>query len=423
MISNNQFKIFAHYYYSMGFNVTCISNEVTDYNFISKEILKTPNHKSAHLLTNRETIDELLTFDWENAIGIGAILGESEIRCIDIDGVTDSSVIGEILSIMELPKNYEWVVQTGTGYHIFIKTDFHQYPLQPGQVKAFYPNNKFAGKFKTLELRWKYHVVLPPSTHPNYKRYAFVDSLPSKLPVQLDLNLVYKTLREVCDNSKIVTAEDMSGNYCYYPESNNRSNPSDSDGDRVFLIFDTEVNGLPTDRNLSSSNYMNWPELIQLSWYLFTENGYLIEKKNHIIYRPNIVLKPEIQKLTNITEQDLKDFIATSSIVEALDDFEDALKKATYIISHNLDFDKKTVSAEFMKAARTNLIESKSGICTMMSSIEFCSLDNKKWPTLKELYKCLFDDEIEIKHNSIDDAKIVSKCFWELVFRGLIVLN
>jgi len=73
--TENQFIKYAEFYYSMGFNVTCITNYRTEYNKDEKNIAKSSYHKWEQLYKERQTKEELLSYDWVNATGIGVVLG------------------------------------------------------------------------------------------------------------------------------------------------------------------------------------------------------------------------------------------------------------------------------------------------------------------------------------------------------------
>ena len=48
----------------------------------------------------------------------------------------------------------------------------------------------------------------------------------------------------------------------------------------MYLFFDTETTGLPYS---STSNYENWPRIIQIAWLLIDEDGDIKSKNSYII--------------------------------------------------------------------------------------------------------------------------------------------
>ena len=71
---------------------------------------------------------------------------------------------------------------------------------------------------------------------------------------------------------------------------------------------------------------------------------------------------------------------------------------------------------------KINLFETlitTKGYCTMKNTINFCGLhpyyyNSYKFPKLIELYKKLFDKELEQKHIAIEDVDILYKCYVQL---------
>ena len=208
-------RTLAHYYYSMGFNVTCISNIENDYNYFNASLLKAPTHKWEHLITRKQTLEELTSYEWESATGIGCVNGYNNIRCIDIDGVRDFGIIEEILQTLNLPSDYEWVFLTGSGsgIHIYINTEQHHFVINNGQTKGFYPSRHFKDKFKILELRWKYHCVLPPSLHKSYNYYKFHNGIPKNPRKAVSLWRVEYSINYFCDHDFEVKSHDSSPIY------------------------------------------------------------------------------------------------------------------------------------------------------------------------------------------------------------------
>ncbi len=110
-------RLWANYYYNMGFNVTHINPHLNEGK--AKNIFKSPTNDRHILKNRRQTIEELNSYDWENSTGIGVVLGFNNLRAIDFDfSRWNSDVIPEkrnqlitlSLQLLDLPKSYEWVV-------------------------------------------------------------------------------------------------------------------------------------------------------------------------------------------------------------------------------------------------------------------------------------------------------------------------
>lgn len=156
--------LYANYYYNMGFNVNYIDPAHNKINKPLKKQYKAPSNDYSNLHYKRQTLDQLCSYDWENATGIGAVLGFNKLRALDFDVCNDVAFILEALRILGLPANYEWVAKTGSGngFHIYFYADDHNFQVKPDRTKAFIPNSEYSGKFARLEMRWEKHIVLPP---------------------------------------------------------------------------------------------------------------------------------------------------------------------------------------------------------------------------------------------------------------------
>ncbi|MDB0040622.1 exonuclease domain-containing protein [Algibacter sp.] len=452
-----QLRLFAHYYYSMGFNITCISNLENDYNYFNPAPLKAPNHKWEHLINSRQTIDEVSSYSWENSTGLGCVLGNSNYRCIDIDGITDISIISDILSALYLPEDYEWVCLTGSGkgVHIYIEAEQHKFIINNGQIKAFFPSQNNRNKFKRLELRWKYHCVLPPSLHSSYNYYEFKNNqLPKTKPSKVVLNDLYQMVNRYCDYDGDMKVKIKYDNYenkqskIYFL---NTGKPSFYDNgidktkakERKFIVFDTETNGLPHDWNTAPDNSENWPNLIQIGWYIFGENANFISKSQYLIEPNGFTIKPKVTELTGITQNEARQ--KGVRLKEALALFKLALDECDYVVAHNLEFDSNVLISEtlrmsidhidllphrvnvnkrmIIKVSDLNFDFRSNGICTMKESVSFCNLTKLKYPKLEELYVKLFNKEINAEHNALEDSKITALCFWELLWREIVKIK
>jgi DNA polymerase III epsilon subunit-like protein len=192
------------------------------------------------------------------------------------------------------------------------------------------------------------------------------------------------------------------------------------DGD-TYLFFDTETTGIPADYQAPSMNTDNWPRLVQIAWVLTDEKDNMINTANLMVRPDGFTIPTDAAKVHGITtEVAMNEGIPLS---EAIHQFIDDLNTATYIVGHNIDFDKKIVGAEMIRLGMKDIMDSKKSYCTMQSSINFCKIPGKygyKYPKLQELYKKLFGTEFDNAHDAMSDIEATAKCFWELRKRKLI---
>lgn len=190
--------------------------------------------------------------------------------------------------------------------------------------------------------------------------------------------------------------------------------------DRI-VFFDTETTGVPLNYKAPSSDTNNWPRLVQLAWILTDEESNRIHTGNLIVKPDGFVIPADATKVHGITTQRAKE--EGVSLAEAIEQFKADLDVATYIVGHNIDFDKKIVGAEMIRLGMKDELEKKKSYCTMQSSIDFCKIPGKygyKYPKLQELYKKLFGTEFDNAHDAMSDIEATEKCFWELKKRKLI---
>lgn len=188
-----------------------------------------------------------------------------------------------------------------------------------------------------------------------------------------------------------------------------------------YLFFDTETTGLPKNYNAPITDLNNWPRLVQLSWILSDSDGKELRVKDFVIKPDGFTIPAESTMVHGIsTEIAQREGTLLSNV---LSEFIADLKSADNIVGHNIDFDKKIMGAEFIRAGLDETMLSKSTTCTMKSSTDYCKIPGKygyKWPTLQELHNKLFGEDFEDAHNSLNDIKATKKCFFELKKKGII---
>ena len=110
----------------------------------------------------------------------------------------------------------------------------------------------------------------------------------------------------------------------------------------MYLIFDTETTGLPKNWKAPITDTDNWPRCVQIAWQLHDEMGELIEDQNYLIKPDDYEIPYESQKIHGIsTELAIKE---GASLREVLEKFNSSIKKSSFVIGHNIDFDINAVS-------------------------------------------------------------------------------
>ena len=437
-------KVLANYYYNLGFNVTHIGFDRSGYNINDKStlqhwdsILKSPSHDWEHLKIKRQSISELNSFDWQNATGLGVVLGFADLRALDIDECSDLITLKQICRALKLPEDYEWIVKSGSGYHILFYADEHTYSLQSGKVKAFKPQSEYKNLFKHIELRWHDHLVLPPSIHPNYRHYHFLSNIPPyQKPLRIHLNEIYNLMSNYCHHYTSNDFEEQSGMYLDYSDQGDggtvddyieifNSSDHELNGNILmlpsFIFFDTETTGIPENWSAPISQSDNWPRVVQLAWMLYDSEQRLIYKKSRIIKPDDFIIPSEATSVHGITTEYAQEH--GMELKTVLEQFKEVASYADYIVAHNINYDANVLGAEFYRLDKNNPLSDHQQICTMTSSTDYCAIPGNygyKWPKLDELYYMLFEEYFDNAHDALADVEAMAKCFWELRKRGVI---
>jgi DNA polymerase-3 subunit epsilon len=191
--------------------------------------------------------------------------------------------------------------------------------------------------------------------------------------------------------------------------------PFISENGPFYLFFDTETTGVPKDWKAPITNFDNWPRIVQLAWLVYDRNGNQILKKEFIIKPNGFIIPIEASNVHGITTQ----FAIENGvpIEDVLLNFEKHCEKSKYLIAHNISFDSKVTSSEYLRILSRNPISKLDKICTMESSTNYCKIPGNygyKWPKLSELHIKLFGVDFEGAHDALADIEATAKCFWEM---------
>ena len=202
----------------------------------------------------------------------------------------------------------------------------------------------------------------------------------------------------------------------------------------IHLIYDTETNGLPIDYKAHVHEVDNWPRIVQLAWVLVDDDFETLTCRNHII-------KPWFDVLNNRNEWEIPadcaeiHGITTERAINEGIDIKFALAELAVIqdvadvqVGHNVNFDRKNIGAEFIRAGMEDAYEfakTMARYCTMFKSTKLCGLRNKrgglKWPTLQELHFKLFLEEFEGAHDAMADVEATRKCYKSLMLNHVLL--
>jgi len=120
----------------------------------------------------------------------------------------------------------------------------------------------------------------------------------------------------------------------------------------LYLFFDTETTGLPRSHHVSVRNLENWPRVVQIAWLTYSDAGRLLSENDYIIKPEGFVIPKDATKIHGITTK--KALAEGYDLNIVLTQFAQDVKKANLIVAHNIDFDEKIISAEFLRKKNTS---------------------------------------------------------------------
>ena len=87
------------------------------------------------------------------------------------------------------------------------------------------------------------------------------------------------------------------------------------------------------------------------------------------------------------------------------------------LVCHNVNFDVRVVADEFVRAEMD--IPVITTYCTMQEGVSYCKITPNIygqyiWPSLQELYRKCFDEDLDNAHNSYYDVVNCAKCYFKL---------
>lgn len=183
----------------------------------------------------------------------------------------------------------------------------------------------------------------------------------------------------------------------------------------MYIVFDTETNGLPKDYNASPKNVDNYPRVIQLGYCIVDDNGIVVKEFESLIYPDGWEIPNDKFWIDNgyTTDHNKKKGLMMQSV---LSQFIYDLEMCDFMVAHNMNFDYNVLCAEMI---RYNIKSNKKldKIYTMKSTIDFCAIPNKygfKFPKLEELHLKLFGVKFENAHDALSDVRATVRCLFEL---------
>jgi DNA polymerase-3 subunit alpha len=190
----------------------------------------------------------------------------------------------------------------------------------------------------------------------------------------------------------------------------------------MYLIFDTETTGLPRRWDAPYTDTDNWPRCIQIAWQLHDDMGRLLSHEDYLIAPDGFDIPFDAEKIHGISTA-----LATKEglpLLDVLGRFNEALKKAQFVVGQNLNFDLQVMGCEFYRMGMETSMHNLPVLDTCTeTTAELLQLPGGrggrfKLPNLTELHHYLFGVPFSEAHNATADVEATTRCFFELLRRG-----
>ena len=185
----------------------------------------------------------------------------------------------------------------------------------------------------------------------------------------------------------------------------------------MFLFFHVNPIGSPKKWNRPASDTFNWPRMVQIAWQLYDKYGTLLEAEDYIIAPEGWEITYDSERFHKISTERARE--EGTDLEEVLRSFNKVIKKAEYIVAHNLNLEANVVGAEFIRKDIDHALFNTERFSLMAESTYFCKIPGKdgryKWPNIQELHAKLFEARFEDGHDSKIVVQAVANCFFKLV--------
>lgn len=191
----------------------------------------------------------------------------------------------------------------------------------------------------------------------------------------------------------------------------------------MYLVVDSETNGLPRDWKARYTDVASWPRAIQIAWALYDAAHEEQQSACYIIRPDGFEIPPDVVRVHGITTERAR--AEGHPIADVLAELSVAAAKASIVVAHNASFDGSVMAAEYLRLGLEPPFVPETMTCTMLGSVDFCRLPGRygfKWPKLDELHRILFGMDFSGAHDAGADVAACARCFFELLNRGVITV-
>ena len=186
------------------------------------------------------------------------------------------------------------------------------------------------------------------------------------------------------------------------------------------LILDTETTGLTSLSFATERNYQQWPRLVQIAWGTVINNQVYLQR-TEIIFPEGFKIPSSSVRLHGITQKQALEH--GKELKGLLIDLNETMKSADTLVAHNLNFDLGVIQSESIRMG-IPLEFPRKRQCTAFMGRKYMlkekKLRLKEFPRLNELYRTLFNRELNVLHKAHSDMIACGELYLELKKLGYV---
>lgn len=192
-----------------------------------------------------------------------------------------------------------------------------------------------------------------------------------------------------------------------------------------IIVFDTETTWFINKKEIENLEVQ--PYMVQFAWIyweILDDWSFKEIKRINRLVKPEILIPFGSSQIHHIYDIDVQN---SPNISEVMDEFLEVLNWADFVVGHNVEYDEFIINTELKRLWRFWEYMPKKTICTMRTTIDFCSIkwnwERFKFPKLWELHKKLFWEYFSGAHDAMVDVEATLNCLLELNKNWIIKLK
>lgn len=199
-----------------------------------------------------------------------------------------------------------------------------------------------------------------------------------------------------------------------------------------ILITDTETSGLPPRNSYWETDFESFPYVVELAWQVYSTAGdtydlpVLDYESSHIIRPDGYLIPEEASNVHGITNS-----MANEKGLYGKDVFRHFItdiSRCDKIVGHNIHFDTAIIKSHLLRLGIgadvfNGPMDKEKRVDTMKPSGTNYVVSkglSGKWPKLCDIYRVMFNREMEGAHGALCDVKATKEVFFELIRLGFI---